>query len=45
MKQLLSEHVLPRLATWHKDHSITTYQRVFEIFNLPETGQPPDQHP
>jgi nicotinamide-nucleotide amidase len=37
MKQLLSEHVLPRLATWHKDHSITTYQRVFKIFNLPET--------
>lgn len=36
MKQLLSEHVLPRLATWHKDHSLTTYQRVFKIFNLPE---------
>ncbi|RPH39152.1 MAG: CinA family nicotinamide mononucleotide deamidase-related protein [Desulfobulbaceae bacterium] len=36
MKQLLSEHVLPRLATWHKDHYLTTYQRVFKIFNLPE---------
>ena len=37
MKQLLSEHVLPRLATWHKDHYLTTYQRLFKIFNLPET--------
>lgn len=37
MKQLLSEHVLPRLATWHKDHYLTTYQRVFKIFNLPES--------
>ncbi len=36
MKQLLSEHVLPRLATWHKDHYLTTYQRLFKIFNLPE---------
>ncbi|MDP3481025.1 MAG: CinA family nicotinamide mononucleotide deamidase-related protein [Desulfoprunum sp.] len=36
MKQLLNEHVLPRLATWHKDHYLTTYQRVFKIFNLPE---------
>lgn len=37
MKQLLREHVLPRLATWHKDHYLTTYQRVFKIFNLPES--------
>ena len=37
MKQLLSEHVLPRLATWHKDHYLTTYQRIFKIFSLPES--------
>ncbi len=37
MKQLLREHVLPRLATWHKDHYLTTYQRIFKIFSLPES--------
>jgi nicotinamide-nucleotide amidase len=37
MQQLLSEHVLPRLAIWHKGHYLTTYQRVFKIFNLPES--------
>lgn len=37
MKQLLSEHVLPRLATWHRDHFLTTYQRLFKIFSLPES--------
>lgn len=36
MKQLLVEHVLPRLATWHEDHTLSTYQRIFRIFNLPE---------
>ena len=37
MKQLLREHVLPRLANWHKDHYLTTYQRIFKIFSLPES--------
>lgn len=37
MKQLLVEEVLPKLSTWHKDHRLTTYQRIFRIFNLPET--------
>jgi nicotinamide-nucleotide amidase len=37
MKQLLVEQVLPKLSTWHKDHKLTTYQRIFRIFNLPET--------
>jgi nicotinamide-nucleotide amidase len=37
MQQLLVEEVLPKLSTWHKDHRLTTYQRVFRIFNLPET--------
>lgn len=37
MKQLLVEHVLPNLATWHNNHEISTYQRIFRIFNLPET--------
>jgi len=36
MKQLMVEHVLPTLSTWHKDHQLTTYQRIFRIFNLPE---------
>lgn len=37
MKQLLVEHVLPTLSTWHNDHRLTTYQKIFRIFNLPET--------
>ncbi len=37
MKQLMVEQVLPTLSTWHKDHHLTTYQRIFRIFNLPET--------
>jgi nicotinamide-nucleotide amidase len=37
MQQLLVEHVLPKLSTWHEDHCLTTYQRTFRIFNLPET--------
>jgi len=37
MKHLLVEQVLPKLSTWHKDHRLTTYQRIFRIFNLPET--------
>lgn len=37
MKHLLVEQVLPKLSTWHKDHKLTTYQRIFRIFNLPET--------
>ncbi|MGB3211924.1 MAG: CinA family nicotinamide mononucleotide deamidase-related protein [Desulforhopalus sp.] len=37
MQQLLVEEVLPKLSTWDKDHRLTTYQRTFRIFNLPET--------
>lgn len=37
MQQLLVEEVLPKLSTWHKDHRLATYQRIFRIFNLPET--------
>ncbi|WP_136806140.1 CinA family nicotinamide mononucleotide deamidase-related protein [Desulfosediminicola flagellatus] len=37
MKQLLIEHVLPGLATWNADHAVSTYQRIFRIFNLPES--------
>jgi nicotinamide-nucleotide amidase len=37
MKQLMVEQVLPTLSTWHKNHHLTTYQRIFRIFNLPET--------
>ncbi len=37
MKYLLVEQVLPKLATWQKDHRLATYQRIFRIFNLPET--------
>ncbi|MDK9707527.1 MAG: CinA family nicotinamide mononucleotide deamidase-related protein [Desulforhopalus sp.] len=36
MKHLLVEQVLPKLSTWQKDHKLTTYQRVFRIFGLPE---------
>lgn len=36
MKQLLVEHVLPGLATWGEGHKLSTYQRIFRIFNLPE---------
>lgn len=37
MQHLLVEQVLPKLSTWHRDHRLSTYQRVFRIFNLPET--------
>jgi len=37
MRQLMAEQVLPTLSTWHKEHHLTTYQRIFRIFNLPET--------
>lgn len=37
MKHLLVEHVLPGLSTWNEDHELSTYQRIFRIFNLPET--------
>lgn len=37
MKKLMIEQVLPILSTWHKDHRLTTYQRIFRVFNLPET--------
>lgn len=37
MQQLLVEHVLPKLSTWHEDHRLSTHQRTFRIFNLPET--------
>ncbi len=36
MQQLLVEEVLPKLSTWHENHRLTTYQRTFRIFNLPE---------
>jgi len=36
MKHLLVEHVLPSLATWGENHTLSTYQRIFRIFNLPE---------
>jgi nicotinamide-nucleotide amidase len=36
MRQLLVEEVLPKLSTWDEDHQLTTYQRIFRIFNLPE---------
>ncbi|CAG37686.1 CinA family nicotinamide mononucleotide deamidase-related protein [Desulfotalea psychrophila] len=36
MKALMVEHVLPRLATWHTHRHVSTFQRVFRIFNLPE---------
>jgi nicotinamide-nucleotide amidase len=36
MKHLLVEEVLPKLSTWHEDHALTTYQRIFRVFNLPE---------
>ena len=37
MRQLLIEQVLPKLSTWSQDHRLATYQRIFRIFNLPET--------
>ncbi len=37
MQQLLIDEVLPKLSTWDEKHQLTTYQRVFRIFNLPET--------
>lgn len=36
MKHLLVEHVLPGLASWGSSHTLSTYQRIFRIFNLPE---------
>lgn len=36
MKHLLIEHVLPSLATWGQNHQLSTHQRIFRIFNLPE---------
>lgn len=38
MQKLLVQHVLPRLATWNNKEEVSTYQRIFRIFNLPETG-------
>ncbi|MGL1932078.1 MAG: CinA family nicotinamide mononucleotide deamidase-related protein [Desulfotalea sp.] len=41
MKTLMTEYVLPRLATWGVDQGssqISTFKRVFRIFNLPENG-------
>ncbi len=37
MKQLLIEEVLPKLSTWQENHRLTTYHRIFRIFNMPET--------
>jgi len=37
MRLLLTEQVLPKLSTWQKDNLLVTYQRIFRIFDLPET--------
>lgn len=37
MKHLLVEHVLPGLSLWNRSHALSTYQRIFRIFNLPES--------
>lgn len=37
MRHLMIEEVLPKLSNWHEDHRLTTYHRIFRIFNLPET--------
>ena len=37
MRHLMIQEVLPKLSTWHEDHRLTTYHRIFRIFNLPET--------
>ena len=37
MQQLLIDEVLPKLSTWHENHRLATYQRIFRIFDLPET--------
>lgn len=37
MRQLLIEKVLPTLATWDDSHQLATCQRIYRIFNLPET--------
>lgn len=37
MKRLLIDHVLPGLASWNTSRTLSTYQRIFRIFNLPET--------
>lgn len=36
MKKLLADYVLPGLSSWHENHTLSTYQRIFRIFNLPE---------
>jgi len=37
MRHLMIEAVLPKLSNWHTDHQMSTYHRIFRIFNLPET--------
>lgn len=37
MRTLLTEQVLPRLATWYKGRQLTSSQRVFRIFGKTET--------
>lgn len=37
MRHLMIEEVLPKLSSWHTDHQMATYHRIFRIFNLPET--------
>jgi len=36
MRHLMIEEVLPKLCSWHQDHRLNTYHRIFRIFNLPE---------
>lgn len=37
MRHLMIEEVLPKLSSWHTDHQMATYHRIFRIFNLPES--------
>ena len=37
MRHLMIEQVLPKLSSWHTDHQMSTYHRIFRIFNLPES--------
>ncbi|WP_458778454.1 CinA family nicotinamide mononucleotide deamidase-related protein [Desulforhopalus sp. 52FAK] len=37
MRHLMIEQVLPKLSSWHTDHQMATYHRIFRIFNLPES--------
>jgi nicotinamide-nucleotide amidase len=36
MEQLLTDHVLPRLATWYPSRRLSTCRRLFKIFDMSE---------